>query len=112
MEHSTLVYLLYQTINYTDNIDMAEFLIQEYRKVYTYHPEITIYISQGDYNFVRINICNIKSVKMLQFLFKHSDIFMKPFIVYYKSKNHEHIPYIRKENFYNSPEENRKILGF
>ena len=111
MENSTLVYILYQTINFTDNTDLAEFLTAEYRKGYIYKPEVSIYISQGDYNFVRINICNIKSVKMLQFLFKNSDIFMKPFTVYYRSKNHEHIQYMRKETFYNTPEENRNILG-
>jgi hypothetical protein len=76
-------------INETDNVKMANVVLEYFKKGYKYIPFVKRFLDEPDYH-INFNINNVRP-KMKEWLIANRDIFLKPFTIIRVSRNHDYI---------------------
>ena len=86
IHEKSIASMLEQIINHTNLTNIAAFLLEKYKLFYVYQPEIKRYsFEKGIEVDIDIhNICKLKHYDMLEFVFEHKDILMRPYHVILK----------------------------
>ena len=103
--------ILENTINFTNLVETAEFLLKKYRTFYQYNKEVDDEVGKRRID-IEIDIKRIYmsgNEGMLNFVFKNTDVLMNPYTVRLHRKGTNKI--IRTFTVQKTPEENKKIIN-
>jgi hypothetical protein len=90
IHEKSIASMLQKIINETNLVNIADFLLEKYKLFYVYQSERKRYsFEKGIEVDIDVKkISKLKHLKMLEFVFKHQDILMKPFTLILKHTRH------------------------